>query len=462
MPIRTNRCTAAVLGLGTSLFLLAQTPLQPQWIHTWPFGMDEYSLMSYVPPWMDNQVVVDPITGLIHTTVSDEDMLYSPRAELLYTFSPDGTELTDPVIPVIGNVPFPGLYTAPVNAIALTDLTVHNGKVYSGHTYRLMVGGNDLDWGHFYAGGPLGGDRWKATLGDGSIAPGMLRLAAGPNGLMLGNYGFDQQGVFRWRAELDITPRQLVAAEQVTFALAGNEVHRIVMSDGTVMPPSIPVHPLTERFDVRNDHIHHARVMDSDQVVVGKMDLNGQVLWEQSFNLVTQPVITELVVDDLGRTWISCSILDPSLGTMVGGYLLGVDANGTILGTYTYGDALHSMATDGSALYITGWSANTGTETFLIRVDIDLITQLGGPTIADGDLLRAWPNPASRSLFLQLPDRTGSLGLLDVQGRVVRSWAVPRNSPQIEVEINDLAPGRYMLRATARDAVFRTAVVITH
>lgn len=470
MDHRTDRITATALGLGVALVLQAQTPFQPDWLHSWPFGMDQLSAMTFAPPYLDNRVVVDQITGLVHATVSDENMLFSPRAELFHTFTPAGQNLTPASVPVIGNVPLPGLYGTSFNTIGLTDMAVYDGMLFSAHTYRLEGFGNGFDWPHFIAGGPIGADRWKAILGHSLWSAASHRLAIGPSDVAMGSpvhpqlYGFDHAGNFNWRTQLPVSPRHLVEHNGEVFALAGNSVHRVNMNTGALSPQALAVPPSVELITVENNALYYARLGDNENVAIGKMDLDGQSLWEATFPIGVYPVVTGLVVDADQRTWVSCALFDGLMeNTFLGGHLLGVDASGSPMGTFTYGASLHGLATNGSALFMTGWSVNTGTETFLLGVDITalLITlRTPGPSETPSSQLRAWPNPASNSLQLHLPENASGIELLDTQGRMVRTWPAGNAAANKQVDISDLASGRYTLRANTADQVHRTSLVI--
>lgn len=470
MTLRTDRITATAMGFGAVLFLQAQTTFQPDWVHTWPFGMDQMSAMTYAPPHLDNRVVVDPITGLVHATVSDENMLLSPRAELFHTFTPSGQELTPSPAPVIGNVPLAGLYNTPFNTIGLTDMTVYDGKLFSAHTYRQEGIGNGFDWGHFIAGGPIGADRWKIILGHSLWNTASHCLAVGPSAVVMGSpvhpklYGFDHAGTFTWRTQLPFSPRQLVEHNGEVFALAGTTVQRLNMGNGEFSAQAIAMPPGVERFAVEDNVLYYTRLIDQEDVAIGKMDLNGQIIWEVTFPIGIYPVVSGLVVDAEDRTWVSCSLFDGLMNnTFLGGYLLGVDGTGQTLGAFTYGASLHGLATNGSMLFITGWSENTGTETFLLGVEINaLLITTRTPVLYDPrtSVLHAWPNPTAHSLQLVLPEGTLGIELLDAQGRVVRTWRAGSASIHLQVGINDVAEGRYTLRANTADRVFRAGVVI--
>lgn len=95
---------AAHLLLSATASAKAQATLTPAWVHEWDFGQDPIPGLIE-PPSGDNHVVVDPISGLVHCTVSDEEGLFSRSSELLYTFTSTGIDLTIPQPRILGNVP---------------------------------------------------------------------------------------------------------------------------------------------------------------------------------------------------------------------------------------------------------------------------------------------------------------------------------------------------------------------
>ncbi|MBK6892749.1 MAG: hypothetical protein IPH00_06345 [Flavobacteriales bacterium] len=110
----TIRTTGAMALISVVLNVFAQVPLVPAWEHTWTFGQDPVPGLI-APPAADDHVVVDPVSGLVHCTISDEDLLFSPRNELLFSFDPSGAEVTAAQPPVLGKAQFQSLYDSPYN-----------------------------------------------------------------------------------------------------------------------------------------------------------------------------------------------------------------------------------------------------------------------------------------------------------------------------------------------------------
>ena len=77
-------------------------------------------------------MVVDAVTGSIHATVSDETMLYSPRYELIYSFTSDATELTGPMPLILGPALFEQLYAYPRNGSKIGALVIDDEELFAG------------------------------------------------------------------------------------------------------------------------------------------------------------------------------------------------------------------------------------------------------------------------------------------------------------------------------------------
>jgi hypothetical protein len=462
MAYRTIRPFAMAVGMSTSLLLTAQVPLQPQWSHTWPYGADQPSLMTYLPAWKDNLVVVDPVTGLVHATVSDEGMLFSPRFELLHTFASDGTDLTGPDPIVVGPTPFAELYDHPYNGSSVTSFSVHDGALLAGLTNKMP----DLDiyWSNHFEGGALTGGRWRVINNIDQVLPQDLKLTTDGEVMLLHApassliHAHDVEGWFQWRVELPGPADQIVLSDGVAYALVGTTVQRIDLSTGTLLS-QVALGNSAQLLVVKDASLYTAAANFVGTVQMRKWTMDGTLVWQQLFPVGLEAVLTGLVVDDADRAWATACAYDFMEENMVGGYLLGVDANGSALETRTYGDALHSLATDGSMLYMTGWSDNTGTETFLIGVDIAMITGLEDGTNPVRST-RVWPVPANTLLTVELPDGTWRLELLDAVGRVVGQWSASGSNKQHSVDVSAVSNGRYVLIARGAEGLHSSAVII--
>lgn len=459
----TLRSLALAVAQCSSLLLLAQSPLQPQWIHTWPYGNDQASLYSLVPPWKDNHVVVDPVTGLLHVTVSDEDMLYSPRFELLHTFASDGMDLTGPEPIVLGPEPTPLLYNHAYNGSSVPDLVIHDGEVFAGLSY-FVSGPTYEHWANQCQGGAMNMDRWRVSNNNNFDWAGAVPCPATDGNIVLFSVpgspfivAHDRAGWVQWRVEIPSPTTDLVIQDGIAYALTSTTVQRIDLASATLLT-EVPLTTWESKIAVRNGALYTARYA-GDGYILRKRAMDGTLFWEHDLEVGSGAELTGMVVDAADGLWATVSRIDWDVENMVGGYLLGVDANGSALQTRTYGDALHSLATDGSMLYMTGWSDNTGTETFLIGVDIAMITGLedGSNPVRS---TRVWPIPANTLLTVELPDGTWQLELLDAVGRVVGHWSVSASNKQHSVDVSAVSNGRYVLIARGAKGLHSSAVII--
>lgn len=101
--------------------------------------------------------------------------------------------------------------------------------------------------------------------------------------------------------------------------------------------------------------------------------------------------------------------------------------------------------------YIRVW--NSGGEdagTFALCIETDLTTGIL-PTRTNA-LASLWPNPANHTLNVTgAPASTNALHVLDLQGRVALTFAT-NGAAQASIDISDLAPGTYVLRAVGTGA----------
>ena len=66
--------------------------------------------------------------------------------------------------------------------------------------------------------------------------------------------------------------------------------------------------------------------------------------------------------------------------------------------------------------------------------------------------LRAWPNPFSSSMQLQLPEHDGPVDvqIINLDGKVVRQWQhLGAGIQQLTWEAADVAPGLYLIRCNS-------------
>lgn len=465
MNYTTSRSLMMAMGLGTTLLTIAQSPILPQWIHTWPFGCGEFSQGSSAPAWEDNRVVVDAVTGSIHATVSDETMLYSPRYELIYTFTNDGTELTGPMPLILGPALFEQLYAYPRNGSKIGALVIDDEELFAGVSHISPGSIDNSMWTSHFQGGPLNGPRWLITNNvneyasspqvavDGDL---VLLVSEGPNVV----YAHDRGGWFQWLVTITPYVRQLVIDNGIAYAMTSTDLQRIDLATGTLMTivPSVASADFTA---VKNGAIYTANGPTGQNIRIRKHALNGTMIWERLVPAGANPIVTGLVVDEMDGAWVTAtSEADGTGGSEGMGHLLSVDASGYVR-TFTYGKAMHSLATDGSMLYMTGWSANTATQTFLIAVDAALMTGVAeGVSPVSGP--QVWPVPANDLLNVGSLPGAQRIGLVDVLGREVMQWPVSASSHQVSLDVSAVPNGTYVLIHEGDNVQRSSMVVISH
>jgi extracellular elastinolytic metalloproteinase len=80
-------------------------------------------------------------------------------------------------------------------------------------------------------------------------------------------------------------------------------------------------------------------------------------------------------------------------------------------------------------------------------------------------VLRIWPNPASKQLNIAMPDGVidAKLEIMDISGKVVLSNQISTNgSSSIQINIDRLKSGVYLIRVDSEDRFFQTKLIITN
>jgi hypothetical protein len=91
------------------------------------------------------------------------------------------------------------------------------------------------------------------------------------------------------------------------------------------------------------------------------------------------------------------------------------------------------------------------------------IGSTGVGALADAAGVRVWPNPAADRLSIALGELSGSLDLdlFDIAGRSVIARSVSNNaSGMVDLDINAVAPGEYVLRIRHADGASMHRVVV--
>ncbi len=449
------RFACAVASLWAVQALVAQTPLVPAWVTTWPYGQDGQPLMA--PTGKDNHVTVDAATGLIHCTISDEELLLSPRNELVFNFDAQGNDVTPDVPRVLGKAQFQYLYDSPYNGHATFGFEVYDGNVIAAHSYS-----QEGSWAPYITGGPWQADRWLMTANLPLPGPVSFAVAVGDGGALIQASDrvicVEPGGWMKWRHTTASVARALAIHNGIAWILnSSGEVERVQMTDGSVLP-SIDVAEGGQYFAVNDDHVFQASADYSGNVTVVKTDLLGNVVYSTTTNLGAMGELTGLVVDDAGRAWTSFTVQDVE-NLAVSGELAGFDPSGAVRGRSVYGASMNGIATNGERLFITGWSNTATSETYLLGVEASLITSVDDIDMTKNGL-SAWPQPASDELNLQLPQGAISITLSDGLGRTIRTWSTATFTERATLDLVGIAQGSYLVRVQQKGRVLALPVII--
>ncbi|MBL7951741.1 MAG: T9SS type A sorting domain-containing protein [Flavobacteriales bacterium] len=449
---------ARTMGLATALYvartMVAQAPLEPAWVHTWPFGQDGLPLIA--PTGKDNHVTVDAVTGLIHCTISDEELLLSPRNELLFSFDAEGNEITPQSPVLLGKAQFQHLYDPPYNRHATFAPQVHDGIVIAAHAYDQ--GGI---WAPYITGGPLSGDRWSMTTDLPQPGPVPFAVAIGDGGALIQAHGrvigVDPGGWIQWMHRILSEISAIALSDGIAWILTeSGEMKRLQMSDGTVLP-SIQMAGAAQYLVVRDEHLFQASADFAGNITVIKTDLLGSEVYTTTTNVGAMGELTGLVVDHAGRAWTSFTVQDME-NLAVSGKLVGFDPTGDVLDRYTYGASMNGIATDGERLFITGWSNTATSETYLLGVDAALITSMDPEP--GMDQARIWPQPARDELNILLPPAATSIILLDGPGRAIRTWSIAAFSERATLDLSSIPQGAYLIRVQHNGRALTLPIIV--
>ena len=430
------------MAMLLSHLLCAQQQLVPLWQHSWPFGQGDEFLGD--PPGTDNHVTVDPVTGVVYCTVDDAWKNGSQRGEYLFTFDPDGLDLTPEPPPLVAHTVVQD-NTFFQNINGTTALAAGDGRLYGTHRFSAIT-----DRGSFAMGGPLDGTRWTTSLFQPAPWPGEElrhvavdgdRVVVEGNGTLL---GLSTAGLPLWRVTVGSTNVQgMTAHNGMLYLVVNGAIRRHALEDGAVQDPwPGPGAPFGKVFlTVANDQLFTLHTNTGGTYTVTKRDLAGTQAWAYDLLLPGAHEAKGLVVDGLGRAWCAISPMYNE-GEPVGpGMVAMVSAEGTSSQFFLYGTYLRSIAGHNNRIFITGAVAGEEFHTYLAAFDAQLPT--GTVQTTRPRAFTLYPNPSRGQVWLQGPmDRVSRMHVVDGSGRLVWQGAA---QPGQALELGHLAPGSYLL-----------------
>ncbi len=433
----------AILPFGR---IFAQQELVPLWEHTWPFGQ-EGTITSSNPGSLDNHVAVDPISGKIICTINDGLNTYSEMADLLYVFTPDGTDITTVPGPVgywRGGSPY-------INHNRTTDITMCDDRVFAHQyvvTYPVSVVGNLVFGGHLDSTKWIFAHRNLAAWTTGQkliTTDGSYVVYSGHNWL----YCTTAEGWYVWHKYS--YPADLLIHDGILYAPVMQEIQRIQISDGTqlaaIQTPGIEY----EYLAFHQGSLYAAAQSSSiNPIEVTKMDPEGIVDWTTIIPNTEGHILYGFTIDASGRAWVLKS--NSSLWTTAAGAdsHLWVVNDAELFGPYTFHERINSISSDDAHIYLTGGIDTTSTHTYLAAIQTDLITGVQG-TRAPEPELSIGPNPASDQIQVIGKLLQNEAALLDSQGRSISFYPL-QNSRSIPVD--HLQNGVYYLKVGSRTLRF--------
>lgn len=421
--------------------VFAQTPLQPLWSNTWPYGSGEP--FAVLQPGIDNHVSLDPITGNVFVSIDDQDQLFSQRWELLFSFAPDGTEVTPDPVPLLGawNDPsYPEL-----DLENTKQLEVFEGAALQAHTHgSLVLGGT----GRSFVLRRNDGSIWQMSLGVPGVGTdptaSVYLDTDGPvlGGTAEGSTGWlctvGEQGWPKWaNSYADTHPIfDMVVVNGIIYAASQGTVLMVDRSSGELLG-QIPISPNAYggmHLATDGTDLYYAW-SNWQELHWGKRSLAGDVIWDHTAN--DNVTVSEMKVDDLGRIWMSFNHWYPDTG----GRLLVSTSDGSAYEQFSYGASINDIDLDEGQAYLTGWADTTTTETYLIAVSTDM--NVGRPEMAAPTSITLSPVPASDVLSIDCTLDILWMEVVDATGR-----AVLKQAPTAHLlNVSALAPGSYSLRA---------------
>jgi len=80
------------------------------------------------------------------------------------------------------------------------------------------------------------------------------------------------------------------------------------------------------------------------------------------------------------------------------------------------------------------------------QVDIDgTLTEFNMKSLDFGVVVAAYTNPSTEKVTIALPNKTKALELTDVNGKLLRNFAIRENETTITILVSELSPGTYFV-----------------
>ena len=400
--------------------------------------------MSIAPAGRDNHVMVDPATGLVYCTIDDQQSLYSGRGEILFTFDPDGLDLTEAPPPMVGGH-YPGIDMNNPNgtmAIAVWDGRVHASQFKKAVNFSFL--------NHVTCESP-GGTTWVTSFFPGQPGPnGFQDMAVDDGHVVLAGpvmAVFDTDGWFVWQT--DQAGGCLSLFNGIIYTARDAEIRRFQSTDGTTLAPFPGPTMPSAKLTLDENNIYWAEMI-SGSLHVSARALDGGIVYDYVAPVGPSYDVRAIAADMNGRAWIVLNSYEEGMSDLV----VRVEVDGTLSQHYHYGYRINDVASDGDRMYLTGQLDQNTTETFLIAVDVSMPTTMEE---REATGTRIWPNPSKDHLWLSDPENWTFAQILDARGRMITSNTIKGAAT---IDVGHLEAGLYNLRLMNEREVITRPIII--
>jgi len=442
----------AALTLAAVQDIQAQQVLNPVWSRTWTFGQGDP--MATILTSADNHVAVDPLTGNVYTTIDDELQQFSPRFDLLYSFTGNGDELSPTPPPQLGSV-VPGP-NDPQNVEHTSDLAALNGIVY--HARELNLGWMNGTTGSLHATGPSEG--WKFGMGKEALFSTSGKVLVDDQGVLSVRsltsnkayiHALTTDGWPLWSKSYPgfspFTDAVIIGNE--ILAGSGTSIARIDRSTGDLIDTwSLPTSGYLRALATDGTRLYW--LAQSMFTSWGCMTVEGGAIWSLGLDLGISA--SELVVDGSGRPWFIGNANAEGEPPLV--VVTGSEGGTQAVATFTFGASMNDIAVGTGQVYITGRSVAGSTDTYLIAISTDITTSVPSST---APTLGLYPNPANAALTVTATEPILGHRVLSATGQLLD--APLRNSV---LDVNDLVDGMYLLEVMTAQGTFTRRFEVRH